>query len=192
MLKNAINTILNENANTDSRNKIIRQYCLWSGALYLTGGLLTGTAAAWIIAYMWHVYNNINQYTQNNGSIGVVLAMIVFALMTCCLLLVTLTAFARMVRRLCAFANPSKVRCAELTITGKSQKSVDDTQYSISQFRVNAKTDKGIAHADCLSKTYSEVIPGQTCGLFYSLDGKVVKVSISEKQTKTETKQSCR
>lgn len=192
MLKDAINTILNENANTDDRKKIIRQYCLLSGALYFTGGLLTGTAAAWIIAYMWHVYNNINQYTQNNGSIGVVLAMIVFALMTCCLLLVTLTAFARMVRRLCAFANPSKVRCAELTITGKSQKSVDDTQYSISQFRVNAKTDKGIAHADCLSKTYSEVIPGQTCGLFYSLDGKVVKVSISEKQTKTETKQSCR
>lgn len=122
MLKNAINTILNENANTDSRKKIIRQYCLWSGALYLTGGLLTGTAAAWIIAYMWHVYNNINQYTQNNGSIGVVLAMIVFSLMACCLLLVTLTAFSRVTVRLCAFIKPSKFRCVKLTITGKAVK----------------------------------------------------------------------
>lgn len=188
MLKNTINTILNENANTDSRKKIIKQYCLWSGALYLVGGFLAGTAAAWIIAYMWHVHNNINQYTQNSGSTGIVLAMMVFALMACCLLLVTLTAFERVTVRLCAFANPSKVRCAELTITGKSQKSVDDTQYSISQFRVNAKTDKEIIQADCLSKIYSNVIPGQTCGLFYSLDGKVVKVGISEKQTKTETK----
>lgn len=122
MLKNAINTILNENANTDSRKKIIRQYCLWSGALYLTGGLLTGTAAAWIIAYMWHVYNNINQYTQNNGSIGVVLAMIVFSLMACCLLLVTLTAFSRVTVRLCAFIKPSKFKCVKLTITGKAVK----------------------------------------------------------------------
>ena len=181
MLKYAINTILNENANTDSRKKIIKQYCLWSGALYLTGGLLTGTAAVWIIAYMWHVQNNINQYTQNSGSTGIVLAMIVFALMACCLLLVTLTAFVRVVKRLCAFANPSKVRCAELTITGKSQKSADDTQYSISQFLVNAKTDKGIIQADCLGRTYNAVVPGQTCGLFYSIDGKVAKVSISEK-----------
>ncbi len=181
MLKNAINTTLNENANTDSRKKIIKQYCLWSGALYLTGGLLTGTAAVWIITYMRHVQNNINQYAQNSGSTGIVLAMIVFALMACCLLLVTLTAFVRVVKRLCAFVNPSKVRCAELTITGKRQKSADDTQYSISQFFVNAKTDKGIIHADCLSKTYSDVIPGQTCGLFYSIDGKAVKVSISEK-----------
>lgn len=188
MLKNAINTILNENANTDSRKKIIRQYCLWSGALYLTGGLLTGTAAAWIISYMWNVHNNINQYTQNNGSTGIVLAMIVFALMACCLLLVTLTAFARVTVRLCALIKPSKVRCAELIITGKSQKSADDAQYSISQFLVNAKTDKGIIHADCLSKIYSNIIPGQTCGLFYSVDGKIVKVSISEEQTKTETK----
>lgn len=188
MLKYAINTILNENANTDSRKKIIKQYCLWSGALYLTGGLLTGTAAVWIIAYMWHVYNNINQYTQNNGSIGVVLAMMVFALMACCLLLVALTAFARMAKRLYILENPSKVRCAELTITGKCQKSVDDTQYSISQFQVSAKTNKGIIQADCLSKTYNKVIPGQTCGLFYSLDGKVVKVSLSEKQTKSEAK----
>ena len=188
MLKNAINTTLNENANTDSRKKIIRQYCLWSGALYLTGGLLAGTAATWIIVYMRHVQNNINQYTQNSGSTGIVLAMIVFALMACCLLLVTLTAFVRVVKRLCAFANPSKVRCAELTITGTCQKSADDIQYSISQFFVNAKTDKGIIHADCLSKTYSNVIPGQTCGLFYSIDGKTVKVSLSEKQTKTETK----
>lgn len=188
MLKNAINTTLNENANTDSRKKIIRQYCLWSGALYLVGGFLAGAAATWIIAYMWHVYNNINQYTQNNGSIGVVLAMMVFALMACCLLLVALTAFARMAKRLYILENPSKARCAELTITGKCQKSVDDTQYSISQFQVNAKTDKGIIHADCLSKTYNIVTPGQTCGLFYSIDGKIVKVSISEKQTKTEMK----
>ena len=188
MLKNAINTILNENANTDDRKKIIRQYCLWSGALYLTGGLLAGTAAAWIIAYMRHVQNNINQYTQNSGSTGIVLAMIVFALMACRLLLVALTAFVRVVKRLCAFANPSKVRCAELTITGKCQKSVDDTQYSISQFQVNAKTDKGIIHTDCLSKTYNIVTPGQTCGLFYSIDGKIVKVSISEEQTKMEMK----
>lgn len=188
MLKYAINTILNENANTDSRKKIIKQYCLWSGALYLTGGLLTGTAAVWIIAYMWNVHNNINQYTQNNGSTGIVLAMIVFVLMACCLLLVALTAFARMAKRLYILENPSKVRCAELTITGKCQQSVDDTQYSISQFQVNAKTDKGIIYADCLSKTYNIVIPGQTCGLFYSLDGKTVKVSLSEKQTKTETK----
>lgn len=188
MLKNAINTTLNENANTDSRKKIIRQYCLWSGMLYLTGGLLAGTAAAWIIAYMWHVHKNINQYTQNNGSTGIVLAMIVFALMACCLLLVTLTSFARVTVRLCALIKPSKVRCAELTITGKYQKSADDTQYSISQFRVNAKTDKGIIYADCLSKTYSNIIPGQTCGLFYSVDGKIVKVNISEEQTKTETK----
>lgn len=188
MLKNAINTILNENANTDDRKKIIRQYCLWNGALYLAGGLLTGTAAAWIIAYMWHVHTDINQYTQNDGSTGIVLAMIVFALMACCLLFVTLTAFARVTVRLCALIKPSKVRCAELTITGKSQKSADDAQHSISQFLVNAKTNKGIIHADCLSKIYSNIIPGQTCGLFYSVDGKIVKVSISEEQTKTEAK----
>ncbi len=188
MLKNAINTILNENANTDSRKKIIKQYCLWSGALYLTGGLLTGTAAVWIIAYMWNVHNNINQYTQNNGSTGIVLAMIVFVLMACCLLLVALTAFARMAKRLYILENPSKVRCAELTITGKCQKSANDIRYSISQFQVSAKTNKGIIQADCLSKTYNKVIPGQTCGLFYSLDGKVVKVSLSEKQTKSEAK----
>lgn len=42
--------------------------------------------------------------------------------------------------------------------------------------------------ADCLSKIYSKVIPGQTYGLFYSLDGKVVKVNLSEKQTKSEAK----
>lgn len=188
MLKDAINTILNENANTDDRKKIIRQYCLLSGALYFTGGLLTGTAAAWIIDYMWHVYNNINQYTQSNGSTGIVLAMTVFFLMACCLLLVTLTAFVRVTVRLCTFAKPSRVRCAELTITGKCQKSANDIRYSISQYQVSAKTDKGIIQADCFNKIYSKVIPGQTCGLFYSLDGKVVKVSLSEKQTKLEAK----
>lgn len=188
MLKNAINTTLNENANTDSRKKIIRQYCLWSGALYLTGGLLTGTAATWIIVYMRHVQNNINQYVQNNGSTGIVLAMVVFFLMACCLLLVTVTAFVHVIVRLYAFARPSEVRCAELTITGKHQKSANDIRYSISQFQVSAKTNKGIIQADCLSKTYNKVILGQTCGLFYSLDGKVVKVSLSEKQTKSEAK----
>lgn len=181
MLKNAINTILNENANTDDRKKIIRQYCLWSGALYLTGGLLAGTAAAWIIAYMRHVQNNINQYTQNNGSTGIVLAMVVFFLMACCLLLVTVTAFVHVIVRLYAFARPSEVRCAELTITGKYQKSANNIRYSMSQYQVSAKTDKGIIQVDCLSKTYSKVIPGQTCGLFYSLDEKTVKVSLSEK-----------
>ena len=188
MLKNTISAILNENANTNNRKKIIRQYCAWSGALYLTGGLLAGTAAAWIIFYMNHVHKNINQYVQNNGSISIVLAMTVFFLMACCLLLVTLTAFVRVTVRLCAFVNPSKVRCAELTITGKCQKSADDVRYSISQFLVSAKTDKGIIQADCLSKTYNNVISGQTYGLFYSLDGKAVKVSLSEKQTKSETK----
>lgn len=122
MLKNAINTILNENANTNNRKKIIRQYCLWSGALYLVGGLLAGTAAAWIISYMNHVHKNINQYVQSNGSTGIVLAMAVFFLMVCCLLLVTLTAFARVTVRLCAFVKPSKFRCVKLTITGKAVK----------------------------------------------------------------------
>lgn len=188
MLKNTISTILNENANTDDRKKIIRQYCLWSGALYLTGGLLTGTAAVWIISYMSYIHKNINQYIQNNGSTGIVFAMVVFFLMACCLLLVTATAFVRVTVRLCTFARPSEVRCAELTITGKHQKSANDIRYSISQFQVSAKTNKGIIQADCLSKTYNKVIPGQTCGLFYSLDGKVVKVSLSEKQTKSEAK----
>lgn len=181
MLKNAINTILNENANTNNRKKIIRQYCLWSGALHFVGGLLSSAAAIWIISYMNHIRKNINQYIQNNGLTGIVLAMTVFFLMACCLLLVTLTAFVRVTVRLCAFARPSEVRCAELTITGKHQKSADDIRYSISQFQVSAKTDKGIIQADCLSKTYNKVIPGQTCGLFYSFDGKVVKVSLSEK-----------
>ena len=188
MFKNTISVILNENANTDDRKKIIRQYCVWSGALYLTGGLLAGTAAAWIISYMNHIHKNINQYIQNNGSTGIVLAMAVFFLMACCLMLVTLTAFVRVTVRLCVFAKPSGVKCTELTIIGKRQKSVDDTYYSISQYQVSAKTDKGIIQADCLSKTYSKVIPGQTCGLFYSLDGKTVKVSLSEKQTKLEAK----
>lgn len=35
MFKNTINAILNENANTNNRKKIIRQYCIWSGVLYL-------------------------------------------------------------------------------------------------------------------------------------------------------------
>lgn len=188
MLKNTISAILNENANTDDRKKIIRQYCVWSGTLYLTGGLLSGTAAVWIIFYMNHVYKNINQYVQSNGSTGIVLAMTVFFLMACCLLLVTLTAFVRVIVRLYAFARPSKVRCTELTITGKRQKLVDDTYCSIFQCLVNAKTDKGIIQADCSNKTYSKVILGQTCGLFYSLDGKTVKVSLSEKQTKLEAK----
>lgn len=122
MLKNAINTILNENANTDDRKKIIRQYCLWSGALYLAGGLLSSAAAVWIISYMNHVHKNINQYVQSNGSTGIVLAMIVFSLMACCLLLVTLTAFSRVTVRLCAFIKPSKFRCVKLTITGKAVK----------------------------------------------------------------------
>lgn len=56
MLKNTISTILNENANTDDRKKIIRQYCVWSGVLYLTGVLLAGTAAVWIIFYMNHIH----------------------------------------------------------------------------------------------------------------------------------------
>lgn len=188
MLKNIISTMLNENTNTNNRKKIIRQYCVWSGTLYLTGGPLSGTAAVWIIFYMNHVYKNINQYVQNNGSTGIVLAMTVFFLMACCLLLVTLTAFVRVTVRLYAFAKPSKIRCAELTITGKRQKSADNIRYSISQFQVSAKTDKGIIQADCLGKTYNKVIPGQTCGLFYSFDGKVVKVSLSEKQTKSEAK----
>lgn len=80
------------------------------------------------------------------------------------------------------------VKCAELTITGKRQKSANNIRYSMSQYQVSAKTDKGIIQVDCLSKTYSKVIPGQTCGLFYSLDGKAVKVSLSEKQTKSEAK----
>lgn len=181
MLKNTISTILNENANTDDRKKIIRQYCVWSGILYLTGGLLSSTAAVWIISYMNHIHKNINQYVQNNGSTGIVLAMVVFFLMACCLLLVTVTAFVRVTVRLCTFAKPSRVRCAELTITGKCQKSANDIRYSMSQYQVSAKTDKGIIQVDCLSKTYSKVIPGQTCGLFYSLDEKTVKVSLSEK-----------
>lgn len=173
MLKNTISTILNENVNTDDRKKIIRQYCVWSGVLYLTGVLLAGTAAVWIIFYMNHVHKNINQYVQSNGSTGIVLAMTVFFLMACCLLLVTVTAFIRVTVRLCAFVKPSNVKCAELTITGKRQKSAN--------VLVSAKTDKGIIQVDCLSKTYSKVIPGQTCGLFYSLDEKTVKVSLSEK-----------
>jgi hypothetical protein len=122
MFKNTISSILNENANTNNRKKIIRQYCLWSGTLYLVGGLLAGTAAAWIISYMNHVHKNINQYVQSNGSTGIVLAMAVFFLMVCCLLLVTLTAFARVTVRLCAFVKPSKFRCVKLTITGKAVK----------------------------------------------------------------------
>lgn len=122
MFKNTISSILNENANTNNRKKIIRQYCLWSGALYLVGGLLAGTDAAWIISYMNHVHKNINQYVQSNGSTGIVLAMAVFFLMVCCLLLVTLTAFARVTVRLCAFVKPSKFRCVKLTITGKAVK----------------------------------------------------------------------
>lgn len=122
MLKNTISTILNENANTDDRKKIIRQYCVWSGVLYLTGGLLAGTAAVWIISYMNHIHKNINQYIQNNGSTGIVLAMTVFFLMVCCLLLVTVTAFVRVTVRLCAFIKPSKFRCVKLTITGKAIK----------------------------------------------------------------------
>lgn len=188
MFKNTISTILNENANTNNRKKIIRQYCLWSGALYFVGGLLAGTAATWIISYMNHIHKNINQYVQSNGSTGIVLAMTVFFLMVCCLLLVTVTAFVRVTVRLYMFAKPSKVRCAELTITGKRQKSANDIRYSISQYQVSAKTDKGIIQADCLSKIYNNVIPGQTCGLFYNIDGKIVKVSISEEQTKTEAK----
>ena len=31
MFKNTINAILNENANTNNRKKIIRQYCIWNG-----------------------------------------------------------------------------------------------------------------------------------------------------------------
>lgn len=88
------------------------------------------------------------------------------------MLLVTATAFVRVTVRLCTFAKPSKVRCAELTITGKRQKSAN--------VLVSAKTDKGIIQADCLSKTYGKIIPGQTCGLFYSIDGKTVKVSLSK------------
>lgn len=97
------------------------------------------------------------------------------------MLLVTVTAFVRVTVRLCTFAKPSRVRCAELTITGKRQKSANDIRYSISQYQVSAKTDKGIIQADCLSKIYGKTIPGQTCGLFYSLGGKAVKVSLSEK-----------
>ena len=188
MLKNTISTILNENANTNNRKKIIRHYCIWSGMLYLVGGLLSSAAVVWIISYMSYIHKNINQYVQNNGSTGIALAMIVFFLMACCLLLVTVTAFVRVTVRLCTFVKPSKVKCAELTITGKRQKSADDIRYSISQFQVSAKKNKGTIQADCLSKTYNKVIPGQTCGLFYSLDGKVVKVSLSEKQTKLEAK----
>lgn len=181
MLKNTISAILNENANTNNRKKIIRQYCLWSGTLYLTGGLLSSAAVIWIISYMNHVHKNINQYVQSNGSTGIVLAMTVFFLMVCCLLLVTVTAFVRVTVRLCTFAKPSRVRCSELTITGKRQKSANDIRYSISQYQVSAKTNKGIIQADCSSKIYSKTIPGQTCGLFYSLGGKAVKVSLSEK-----------
>lgn len=62
MLKNTISAILNENANINNRKKIIRQYCLWSGVLYLAGGLLTSAATAWIISYINHIHKNINQY----------------------------------------------------------------------------------------------------------------------------------
>lgn len=120
-----------------------------------------------------------NWHCLGNGSVF---------LMACCLLLVTVTAFIRVTVRLCAFVKPSNVKCAELTITGKRQKSANNIRYSMSQYQVSAKTDKGIIQADCLSKTYSKVIPGQTCGLFYSLDKKTVKVSLSEKQTKSEAK----
>ena len=181
MLKNTISAILNENANTNNRKKIIRQYCLWSGTLYLTGGLLSSAAVIWIISYMNHVHKNINQYVQSNGSTGIVLAMTVFFLMVCCLLLVTVTAFVHVTVRLCTFAKPSRVRCSELTITGKRQKSANDIRYSILQYQVSAKTNKGIIQADCSSKIYGKTIPGQTCGLFYSLGGKAVKVSLSEK-----------
>ena len=122
MLKNTISAILNENANTNNRKKIIRQYCLWSGTLYRTGGLLSSAAVIWIISYMNHVNKNINQYVQSNGSTGIVLAMTVFFLMVCCLLLVTVTAFVRVTVRLCAFIKPSKFRCVKLTITGKAVK----------------------------------------------------------------------
>ena len=134
--------------------------------------LLSSAAVVWVISYMSYIHKNINQYIQNNGSTGIVLAMVVFFLMACCLLLVTATAFVRVTVRLCTFAKPSKVRCAELTITGKRQKSAN--------VLVSAKTDKGIIQADCLSKTYGKIIPGQTCGLFYSIDGKTVKVSLSK------------
>lgn len=141
MLKNTISTILNENANTDDRKKIIRQYCVWSGVLYLTGGLLAGTAAAWIIFYMNHVHKNINQYVQSNGSTGTILAMTVFFLIVCCLLLVTLTAFVRVTVRLYAFVKPSKVKCAELTITGKAVKSqsVRKTNKIEDEIKIKAK-----------------------------------------------------
>jgi len=122
MFKNTISAILNEKANTDDRKKIIRQYCVWSGILYLTGGLLSSTAAVWIISYMNHIHKNINQYVQNNGSTSIVLTMIVFSLMVCCLLLVTVTAFIRVTVRLYAFVKPSKFRCVKLTITGKAVK----------------------------------------------------------------------
>lgn len=122
MFKNTISAILNENANINNRKKIIRQYCLWSGALYFVEGLLTGTAAVWIIFYMNYIHKNINQYVQSNGSTGTILAMTVFFLMVCCLLLVTLTSFVHVIVRLYAFARPSKVRCTELTITGKAVK----------------------------------------------------------------------
>lgn len=65
---------------------------------------------------------NINQYVQSNGSTGIVLAMTVFFLMVCCLLLVTVTAFVRVTVRLCAFIKPSNFRCVKLTITGKAVK----------------------------------------------------------------------
>lgn len=122
MFKNTISAILNEKANTDDRKKIIRQYCVWSGILYLTGGLLSSTAAVWIISYMNHIHKNINQYVQNNGSTSIILTMIVFSLMVCCLLLVTVTAFIRVTVRLYAFVKPSKFRCVKLTITGKAVK----------------------------------------------------------------------
>lgn len=122
MFKNTISAILNEKANTDDRKKIIRQYCVWSGALYLTGGLLSSTAAVWIISYMNHIHKNINQYVQNNGSTSIILTMIVFSLMVCCLLLVTVTAFIRVAVRLCTFVKPSKFRYIKLTITGKAVK----------------------------------------------------------------------
>lgn len=157
MLKNTISTILNENANTDDRKKIIRQYCVWSGVLYLTGGLLAGTAAVWIISYMNHIHKNINQYIQNNGSTGIVLAMVVFFLMACCLLLVTVTAFIRVTVRLCAFVKPSNVKCAELTITGKRQKSANNIRYSMSQYQVKEKliviNDKQIKTLDIPKET---------------------------------------
>lgn len=78
MFKNTINAILNENANTNNRKKIIRQYCIWSGVLYLAGGLLTSAATAWIISYMNHIHKKhkpvyskqwFNWHCLGNGSV---------------------------------------------------------------------------------------------------------------------------